>query len=76
MYFSNRTLPKISTYRDIVLKTLEQETTQHKYKINVQNIFVFYTQAFGIISLYYYFCSIIYLIYIKKINFEEFILFL
>ncbi|MFL2696540.1 MAG: hypothetical protein ACJ0F5_03180 [Candidatus Actinomarina sp.] len=62
MYFTNRTLPKY---------LLQRYSTQNfgtgnyyllKYDLNVQNLFVFYTQAFGII-----FSLILFLIFLNLI---------
>ena len=49
MYFTNRTLPKYLLQRYSTQNFGTGNYSLLKYDLNVQNLFVFYTQAFGII---------------------------
>ena len=49
MYFTNRTLPKYLLQRYSTQNFGTGNYSLIKYDLNVQNLFVFYTQAFGII---------------------------
>ena len=71
MYFSNRTLPKYLLQRYSTQNFGTGNYSLTKYKINVQNLFVFYTQALGIIFPLFLFISIMHFLYIKKINLKS-----
>ena len=71
MYFSNRTLPKYLLQRYSTQNFGTGNYSLTKYKINVQNLFVFYTQSLGIIFPLFLFISIMHFLYIKKINLKS-----
>ena len=62
MYFTNRTLPKYLLQRYSTQNFGTGNYSLLKYDLNVQNLFVFYTQAFGII-----FSLILFLIFLNLI---------
>ncbi len=76
MYFSNRTLPKYLLQRYSTENFGTGNYSLIKYKINVQNLFVFYTQALGIIFPLFLFLSIFHFLYTKKINLKSMFLLL
>jgi len=76
MYFSNRTLPKYLLQRYSTENFGTGNYSLVKYKMNVQNLFVFYTQAFGIIFPLFLFLLIFHFIYTKKINLKTIFLLL
>mgnify|MGYP001166204161 FL=1 len=62
MYFTNRTLPKYLLQRYSTQNFGTGNYSLLKYDLNVQNLFVFYTQAFGVI-----FPLVIFLIFLNII---------
>jgi len=76
MYFSNRTLPKYLLQRYSTENFGTGNYSLVKYKMNVQNLFVFYTQAFGIMFPLFLFLCIFHFLYTKKINLKTMFLLL
>ncbi len=76
MYFSNRTLPKYLLQRYSTENFGTGNYSLVKYKMNVQNLFVFYTQAFGIMFPLFLFLCIFHFLYTKKINLKSMFLLL
>ncbi len=71
MYFSNRTLPKYLLQRYSTENFGTGNYSLIKYKINVQNLFVFYTQALGVIFPVFLFLFFLNFIFTKKINLKS-----
>ncbi len=71
MYFSNRTLPKYLLQRYSTENFGTGNYSLVKYKMNVQNLFVFYTQAFGVIFPLFLFLFIFHFLSTKKINLKS-----
>ena len=76
MYFSNRTLPKYLLQRYSTENFGTGNYSLIKYKINVQNLFVFYTQAFGIIFPLFLSIFIFHFLLTKKFNLNSLFLLL
>ena len=76
MYLSNRTLPKYLLQRYSTQNFGTGNYSLVKYKMNVQNLFVFYTQAFGVIFPLFLFLFIFHFLYTKKINLKSMFLLL
>jgi len=68
MYFSNRTLPKYLLQRYSTENFGTGNYSLIKYKINVQNLFVFYTQALGVIFPLFLFLFTSHFLFTKKMN--------
>ena len=71
MYFSNRTLPKYLLQRYSTENFGTGNYSLIKYKINVQNLFVFYTQALGVIFPLFLFLFISHFLFTKKMNLKS-----
>ncbi len=71
MYFSNRTLPKYLLQRYSTENFGTGNYSLIKYKINVQNLFVFYTQALGVIFPLFLFVFTFHFLLTKKINLKS-----
>ena len=76
MYFSNRTLPKYLLQRYSTENFGTGNYSLIKYKINVQNLFVFYTQALGVIFPLFLFLFISHFLFTKKMNLKSLFLLL
>ena len=71
MYFSNRTLPKYLLQRYSTENFGTGNYSLIKYKINVQNLFVFYTQALGVIFPLFLFVFTSHFLFTKKMNLKS-----
>jgi len=71
MYFSNRTLPKYLLQRYSTENFGTGNYSLIKYKINVQNLFVFYTQALGVIFPLFLFVFTFHFLFTKKMNLKS-----
>ena len=71
MYFSNRTLPKYLLQRYSTENFGTGNYSLIKYKINVQNLFVFYTQALGVIFPLFLFLFTSHFLFTKKMNLKS-----
>ena len=76
MYFSNRTLPKYLLQRYSTKNFGTGNYSLVKYEMNVQNLFVFYTQAFGVIFPLFLFIFIFHFLLTKKFNLNSLFLLL
>ena len=76
MYFSNRTLPKYLLQRYSTKNFGTGNYSLVKYEMNVQNMFVFYTQAFGVIFPLFLFIFIFHFLITKKFNLNSLFLLL
>ena len=76
MYFSNRTLPKYLLQRYSTENFGTGNYSLIKYKINVQNLFVFYTQALGVIFPLFLFLFTSHFLFTKKMNLKSLFLLL
>ena len=71
MYFSNRTLPKYLLQRYSTENFGTGNYSLIKYKINVQNLFVFYTQALGVIFPLFLFLFTSHFLFTNKMNLKS-----
>ena len=76
MYFSNRTLPKYLLQRYSTENFGTGNYSLIQYKINVQNLFVFYTQALGVIFPLFLFLFTSHFLFTKKMNLKSLFLLL
>jgi len=71
MYFSNRTLPKYLLQRYSTENFGTGKFSVNQYSINVQNMFVFYTVAFGPLFPLLLFLLFVHFLTTKAINFDS-----